>query len=586
MSGRKSIGALASVTVVAIAASMLLALATIDPSPLPVKHKKADAAAPATAAPAPIVMARAPAAASPAEPEKPKPARPARKPDDWTAVPIDELRSRADDNEPPAMEELGRRLLQGVDLPKDPQAGAGWLLRAANLGSAQSAFNIAVMYERGFVVERDSSKAAAWYRKAADAGLPTAKHNLALLLRDGKGIPRDVKAANQLLLSAARQGMAASMFILGDIYEQGDGGTKDPAAALAWFAITGEFERQTNREAETPLAKTAAQRAQVLKRTLTTEELERAQTLAQSEFKQIVTALQSPTASTAAGVRTPPLPKMPTVEEPTIDWPQDAADQIRAVQQALFDLKRLRDKPDGTLGPMTRSAIRDFQKSAGLRETGEPSREVYAALMSTRHDIVAASPLPAPPSSPLAVIPAPPPLESPKIEAVQPEPDPAAAAPSAPAPAPAPTPAVEAKIDLGTPEPPPPPPTSAEVAAMAPPKAEPQNIDPPKPPPVAIDTTKPEIPKVGTAPPKPDPQAWPVSRLDQVKAIQTLLRDLRFYTKTVDGQASGATQAAIRDYQRTTGLKETGEADKALFDSLMEMRKLVAPGPTNRPTNN
>ena len=31
MNGRKSIGALASVTVVAIAASMLLALATIDP---------------------------------------------------------------------------------------------------------------------------------------------------------------------------------------------------------------------------------------------------------------------------------------------------------------------------------------------------------------------------------------------------------------------------------------------------------------------------------------------------------------------------------------------------------------------------
>ena len=104
------------------------------------------------------------------------------------------------------MEELGRRLLQGINVPKDPQAGAGWLLRAAALGSAQSAFNVGVMYERGFIVERDSSKAAEWYRKAANAGLPTAKHNLALLLRDGKGVARDVKAAVQLLLSARASG--------------------------------------------------------------------------------------------------------------------------------------------------------------------------------------------------------------------------------------------------------------------------------------------------------------------------------------------------------------------------------------------
>jgi peptidoglycan hydrolase-like protein with peptidoglycan-binding domain len=595
MNGRNSVGALASVTVVAIAASVLLAFVTIDPPPLPVKRKKTDiAAAQPVDAPAPIVAASAPVPKPAADADKPKPARAARKPDDWTAVPIDELRSRAGDNEPPAMEELGRRLLQGVDVPKDPQAGAGWLLRAANLGSAQSAFNIAVMYERGFVFERDSSKAAEWYRKAADAGLPTAKHNLALLLRDGKGVPRDAKAASQLLLSAAHQGMAASMFMLGDIYELGDGGTKDPAAALAWFAITGEFERQTSREGETPLAKTAAQRAQTLKRALTTEELERAQTLAQSEFKQIVAALTPPAASTTAGLRTPAMPKVPAPEEPAINWPQAAADQIRVVQQALFDLQRLRDKPDGNLGPLTRSAIRDFQKSAGLSETGEPSREVYAALISTRHDVVTASPLPTPPSSPLAIIPPPPQLESPKIETTKVEPpqaEPAQneapktetpkveAAVPAPAPPPAPTPApvVEAKSDLGTPESPPPPPTSAEIAALAPPQPEPAKIDPPKPPPVLIDTTKPELPKVESAPPKPDPSAWPPSRLDQVKAIQTMLRDLHFYTKTVDGQASGATQAAIRDYQRMAGLKETGEANKALFESLKEVRKLMAP---------
>ena len=235
----------------------------------------------------------APAAPAPAPPTETPAAVPAA-PIDWTAMAIDELRAKANAEEIPAMEELARRLVQGTGVPKDQQAGAGWLLRAAQRGSAQSAFNVGVMYERGFVVERDSTKAIEWYRKAANANLPMAKHNLALLLRDGKGAPRDGKEAVELLRSASRQGMAASMFTLGDIYEHGDAAPKDPAMALAWFAITAEFERQTNKNGESPLAKTATQRAQTLQRILLPGELERAQQFGQSEFKQIVEALQPP----------------------------------------------------------------------------------------------------------------------------------------------------------------------------------------------------------------------------------------------------------------------------------------------------
>ena len=124
------------------------------------------------------------------------------------------------------MEEMARRLVQGAGVPKDQQAGAGWLLRAAQRGSAQSAFNVGVMYERGFVVERDSTHAVEWYRKAVEANLPMAKHHLALMLREGKGAPRNGQEAVDLLRSASRQGMTASMFTLGDIYERGDDGPR------------------------------------------------------------------------------------------------------------------------------------------------------------------------------------------------------------------------------------------------------------------------------------------------------------------------------------------------------------------------
>ena len=405
---------------------------------------------------------------------------------DWPTLPIDDVRNRANADDVTAMEELARRLVQGTGVAKDQQAAAGWLLRAAQRGSGQSAFNVGVMYERGFVVERDSSKAIDWYRKAAEANVPMAKHNLALLLRDGKGAPRNTKEAVELLRSAARQGMAASMFTLGDIYERGDEGLKDPAIALAWFAIAAEFERQTNRGGESALAKMASQRVQVLQRILLPGELERAQQFGQAEFKQIVEALQPPKPATPpqtemAGLPRPAFPPLPSTaasaSEPA-GWPKATADQIRVIQQALVDLKLLRDKPDGALGPMTRNAIRAFQRSVAMRETGDPTVDVFVALQEA---------------------------------------------------------------------------TKTEVAKMDAPSSAPA---------VATD---------------PALDVWPGTAAEQVKAIQTLLRDLNFSREAPDGVLGPATRAAIRDYERSLGVAQTGEASKVLFDSLKEMRGLTAP---------
>jgi peptidoglycan hydrolase-like protein with peptidoglycan-binding domain len=381
-----------------------------------------------------------------------------------------------------AMEELARRLVHGEGVAKDQQAGAGWLLRAAQRGSAQAAFNVGVMYERGFVVERDSSKAIEWYRRAIDGDLPMAKHNLALLLRDGKGVARDTKEAVELLRSAARQGMAGSMFTLGDIHDRGDGGLKDPAIALAWFAITAEFERQTHRSGDSQLGKMASQRAQVLQRILLPGELERAQQFGQAEFKQIVEALQPPKpeeAPSATAAASPPAPSPAAGSEPDPPgWPKAVTDQIRVIQQALFDLKLLRDKPDGALGPMTRNAIRSFQRSAAMQETGEPTREMFAALQEA--------------------------------------------------------------IARGEP-------ASAGAA-----KAD-----------------------AASEPPPPDPAAWPTAAVDQIKAIQALLRDLNFSREAPDGVLGPATRSAIRDFERSLGLAQSGEPTKAVFDALREMRALT-----------
>jgi TPR repeat protein/peptidoglycan hydrolase-like protein with peptidoglycan-binding domain len=452
--------------------------------------------------------------------------KPADAKTDWEAMPIRELRTRAEGNEILAMEELARRLLQGVGVTKDAQAGAGWLLRAAQGGSAQAAFNVGVMYERGFVVERDSSKAIEWYRKAVDADMPMAKHNLALLLRDGKGAARNGKEAVELLRSATRQGMVASMFTLGDIYERGDAAPKDQAAALAWFTIASELDRQMNKGEETPLSKTSGQRAQTLQRLLTPGELERAQQVGQDEFKQIVEALQPPKPASlpqSSGLA-PATPQIANVDPP--GWPQAANEQVRATQQVLFDLKLLRDPPDGAIGPMTRTAIRTFQKSAGMRETGEPSKELYVAMRTAlaNRDVVANSPLPLPPKA-----------EAKTEEKAQ-----------APAAEPKAAPPVEQQagiIDIGKPEPPPPPPTS-------------------------IDIVRPTLPADAT---------WPTGPADQIKAVQMLLVELNLLRDTPDGIMGPLSRAAIRDYEKAAGLRITGEPSKALFESLKERRRSATP---------
>jgi peptidoglycan hydrolase-like protein with peptidoglycan-binding domain len=186
----------------------------------------------------------------------------------------------------------------------------------------------------------------------------------------------------------------------------------------------------------------------------------------------------------------PPLPPAAPASEPP-GWPKTPADQIRVIQQALVDLKLLREKPDGALGPMTRSAISAFQRSVAMRETGEPTVDVFVALQDA------------------------------------------------------------AKTDAARKEPP----DKAQAA------------------------------KVDAAPPLPgaavDPtlDAWPSAPADQVRVIQTLLRDLNFSREAPDGVLGPATRAAIRDYERSLGIAQTGEPSKTLFDSLKEMRGLTAPAP-------
>ncbi|MDP1749011.1 MAG: peptidoglycan-binding domain-containing protein [Reyranella sp.] len=61
-------------------------------------------------------------------------------------------------------------------------------------------------------------------------------------------------------------------------------------------------------------------------------------------------------------------------------WPTDKSDQAQAVQMLLRDLGYYRGTTNGTVGPQTRTAIREFQAAAGEGETGEIGEALFEAL--------------------------------------------------------------------------------------------------------------------------------------------------------------------------------------------------------------
>ena len=70
------------------------------------------------------------------------------------------------------------------------------------------------------------------------------------------------------------------------------------------------------------------------------------------------------------------------------------------------------------------------------------------------------------------------------------------------------------------------------------------------------------MPRTGAS--KPDPEAWPTTRTEQIHAIQVLLGQLKLLRAAPTGNVGPITAAAIREYQRTAGLAQTGEASKDL----------------------
>ncbi|TYC67471.1 hypothetical protein FMN63_15490 [Stappia sp. BW2] len=276
------------------------------------------------------------------------------------------LRSAAASGNAAAEFLVGVKYTEGNGVPADLAKAAAWYQKAADKGLAPAQYRLASLYEKGRGVEKDLPKAKAWYLKAAEAGNAKAMHNLAVLYAEGGGEQPDYAAAAKWFEEAANFGVKDSLFNLGILYAGGIGVDKDLVASYKWFAIAAD---QGDPE--------AAKRRDDVANMMDQEQLANAR-LAVESFK-----LKTPNAAANKVTMEPNWVDSAALpaEKVSIQAPDNTA-MVKEAQDKLNYLGFDTGTPDGQMGPRTRSAIRAFQRSIGMPETGEVDGRLLDELKS------------------------------------------------------------------------------------------------------------------------------------------------------------------------------------------------------------
>ena len=144
---------------------------------------------------------------------------------------------------------LGQWLLDGHGVDRDPQQAFTWFLTAATQGHVLGMNMAGRCFENGWGTAVDNFVAANWYRQAAHKALDAGMYNYANMLAAGKGVTQNHPNALEWYRRAADLGHVKSMTKIGHYYEDGVVVPKDLDAAFFAFgegARGGDFRGQFN----------------------------------------------------------------------------------------------------------------------------------------------------------------------------------------------------------------------------------------------------------------------------------------------------------------------------------------------------
>ena len=269
----------------------------------------------------------------------------------------------ASTGDPKALFQIGMRYSDGNDVKRNMTESARWFERAANKDFAPAQYSIGSLYEKGIGVERDVQKASQWYEKAALQGNARAMHNLAVILAMGN--PPEVQPSMDRAVGwfqkAAEFGIKDSQFNLGILYGQGMGVPQNLADSYKWFALA----------AKTGDSDAAGKRDEVAN-AMDPNDLDVARKIVNNWSPQKLTE-----AANRVAVPKEWQGKGAPGSEASLNKSQETVKLAQAgLNQRGFNV----GAPDGLIGPKTKRAIMEFQRSAGIPITGRVDKKLIRAL--------------------------------------------------------------------------------------------------------------------------------------------------------------------------------------------------------------
>ena len=120
------------------------------------------------------------------------------------------------------------------------------LIEAAELGNAESQYNLGVCYQFGYGTDQNDSIATSWYLKSAVQGWTDGEYKMSYAYIKGTGIEKNEKKAFDYTLKCATKKDVECIFNLISCYTDGIGTEKDSVKVLEWAIELAKMETSEN----------------------------------------------------------------------------------------------------------------------------------------------------------------------------------------------------------------------------------------------------------------------------------------------------------------------------------------------------
>jgi TPR repeat protein len=171
----------------------------------------------------------------------------------------------------PAQSSLGSAYADGQGVPRNYAKAVDWYHKAAGKGDVAAQYDLGVLYAKGQGVRQSYGNADRWFRRAAEQGDANAQSSLGMAYANAQGVPRNYAKAAQWFRRAAAHGNSDAQYDLGVLCATGQGVPRDDVKAYKWWMLAGADSRAAGTAAEL-----SAQKAAILKRMMTADQLTRA----------------------------------------------------------------------------------------------------------------------------------------------------------------------------------------------------------------------------------------------------------------------------------------------------------------------